>query len=71
MSVARITPPPDVALAARFRDQSRFRSREVKHAFGSVMRVSKCPQSEVTRPDEATLEADLATSDKEIVRGVD
>jgi hypothetical protein len=45
----------------RFHDQRRFRSSEVTRAFTSSIRaVSRGAQSEVTGPDELTLEPDVA-----------
>jgi len=54
----------------RFHDQRRFRSSEVTRAFSSAIRaVSRGPQSELSEPDEVTLEPVVA--DMQIVRGVD
>ncbi|HEY5927727.1 MAG TPA: hypothetical protein VIV11_38845 [Kofleriaceae bacterium] len=64
---------PEPALdGSRFHDQGRFRSSEVTRAFASATRaVSKAPQSEVSEPDEVTLEPSVAITDMQIVRGVD
>lgn len=56
----------------RSHDQSQLRSSEIKRAFASVIRAaSQGPQSEVSKPDEVSLEPDEAISDAQIVRGVD
>jgi hypothetical protein len=61
-----------VAPINRFRDQSRFRSSEVTRAFTSAMRaVAEGPQSEVSQPDEVTLEPEVAISDSESSKSSD
>jgi len=57
---------------SRFHDESRLRSSEITRAFTSAARAASLgPQSEVSGPDEVSLEPDVAISDVEIVRGVD
>lgn len=57
---------------SRFHDESRLQSSEITRAFTSVIRAaSQGPQSEVSGPDEVSLEHDVAISEVEIVRGVD
>ena len=57
---------------SRFHDESRLQSSEITRAFTSAIRAaSQGPQSEVSGPDEVSLEPDLASSEVEIVRGVD
>jgi hypothetical protein len=62
-------PPLD---GLRFHDQSRFQSSEVTRAFISATRAAaQGPQSEMSGPDEISLDPDAAISDVAIVRGVD
>ena len=61
----------EVIDGGRFHDQRRFRSSEVTRAFTSTIQaVARGAQSEVSKPDEVTLEA-VATSEMAIVRGID
>lgn len=56
----------------RFHDESRLWSSEITRAFTSAIRAaSEGSQSEVSGPDDVSLEPDVAISEVEIVRGVD
>lgn len=57
-------PPLD---ESRFHDQGRFQSSEITRAFASAVRAaSHGPQSEVSQPEDISLDSDVA-----IVRGLD
>lgn len=57
---------------SRFHDESHRRSPEISRAFTSViLAASQGAQSEVSGPDEVSLEPDDAISDAQLVRGVD
>lgn len=66
------TPVQPLLDGSRFRDQSRHQSPEISRAFTSAVRAaSQGQQSEAHRPDEITLEPELAITDAQIIRGVD